>query len=196
MRRASSTPWIPGPEAARTAMVRWAWIASASEVARRLRAKGLAVRRQTLHRGIPAMPLPNPPPPRGIGMDEWARRKSQTDATLWVDHEHGALWEILPDTQPETAAAWLRAHPTVAIVPRDRATAFARGIAEGAPQAEPGADRWQLLRNLATAVERFFPRHRESPPAPAPPATSLDAAAEPATPSQEATRQQRWWQAI
>ncbi|MBX5467306.1 MAG: ISL3 family transposase, partial [Firmicutes bacterium] len=57
-------PHQRGTEAARTVMARWAWIASASEVARRLRAEGLAVRRQTLHRGIPAMPLPNPPPPR------------------------------------------------------------------------------------------------------------------------------------
>jgi len=183
-------------EAARTTMVRWALIASASEVARRLRAEGLAVSRQTLNRWIQAVPLPDPSAPRVIGIDEWARRKGQTYATILVDHEQGALWEILPDTRPETVAAWLRAHPTVEIVTRDRDTAFARGIADGAPQAEPGADRWHLLRHWATAVERFFPRHREPPPAPAPPAASPDAAAEPAAPSREATRQQRWWQAI
>ncbi|AEJ40226.1 transposase IS204/IS1001/IS1096/IS1165 family protein [Sulfobacillus acidophilus TPY] len=152
-------------------MVCWTLVTSASDAARQLQTTGFPVSRQTLNRWILAMPRPDPPAPRVIGLDEWARRKGQRYATIVVDHERGTILDILPDTRAETVAAWLRAHPTVAIVTRDRAVAFAHAIAEGVPQAQPVADRFHLFRNLADAVERFFPRH----PEPLPPSEPLAA---------------------
>ncbi|AEJ39616.1 transposase [Sulfobacillus acidophilus TPY] len=176
---------------AQQAMVCWTLVTSASDAARQLQTTGFPVSRQTLNRWILAMPLPDPPAPRVIGLDEWARRKGQRYATIVVDHERGTILDILPDTRAETVAAWLRAHPTVAIVTRDRAVAFAHAIAEGVPQAQPVADRFHLFRNLADAVERFFQRH----PEPLPPSEPL-AAPEAPTETPNPSRSQARWAAI
>ncbi len=60
----------------------------------------------------------------------------------------------------ETLAGWLRSHPEVKIVARDRSMEYARGISEGAPQATQVADRWHLLVNLREALQRLLDRIR------------------------------------
>ena len=60
----------------------------------------------------------------------------------------------------ETLAEWLRSHPEVKIVARDRSMEYARGISEGAPQATQVADRWHLLVNLREALQRLLDRIR------------------------------------
>ena len=55
-----------------------------------------------------------------------------------------------------TIAAWLKAHPTIEIVSRDRGKEYIEAIRQGAPNARPVADRWHLLVNFGDAVEQFF----------------------------------------
>jgi transposase len=100
------------------------------------------------------------PTPRVLGIDDWARRKGQTYGSILVDLEHHQVVDLLPDRTATTVATWLRGHPGVEIVSRDRAEAYAEGAALGAPQAIHVADRWHLLKNLGDALEEVLQQHR------------------------------------
>src|SRR5262249_44255539 len=98
-------------------------------------------------------------PPRVVGIDDWAWRQGRRYGTIVVDLERGDVVDLLPDREAATVAAWLKAHPGVEVVSRDRSAAYAQAAAEGASQAEQVADRWHLLTNLREAVERVLERH-------------------------------------
>jgi len=55
-------------------------------------------------------------------------------------------------------AAWLRAHPGVVILSRDRAGAYAEAAAQGAPNVLQVANRWHLLKNLSDSLSRVLER--------------------------------------
>ena len=76
------------------------------------------------------------------------------------DGETHAVIDLLPDRTAETVAAWLRAHPGIEVVTRDRSTEYARGVGLGAPDAVQVADRWHILVNLREALERMLGRLR------------------------------------
>jgi transposase len=85
---------------------------------------------------------------RVLGVDDWAFRRGRRYGSMLVDLEAAKVLDLLPDRQSETLAAWLKGHPGVEWVCRDRAMADAEGVRQGAPDAEQRVDRWQLLRNV------------------------------------------------
>ncbi len=124
--------------------------------ARLLKPLAMPTSPDTLLRLMHREPLPPFPPPRVLGVDDWAWLKGRTYGSLLVDLETHLVVDVLPDRTAPTLASWLRRHPSVEVVTRDRSTEYTRAIAEGAPHARQIADRWHLLHNGRQAVERWL----------------------------------------
>jgi transposase len=113
-----------------------------------------------------APPGPDPAP-RVIGVDEWAKRRGRSYGGIIVDLERHEVVDLLDDATAEDFSRWLKAHPGVEVISRDRGGAFAEGGRDGAPDAIQIADRFHLLKNLGDAVEDYLARiHRQLPPQP------------------------------
>ena len=119
---------------------------------------GLAVSPDTLLRRLRLASTEEVKAPRVIGVDDFAFRRGQRYGTLLVDLERRCPIDLLPDREAGTLRAWLKAHPGIEIVARDRSKTYASGITEGAPAAVQVADRWHLLKNLIKALEKLLKR--------------------------------------
>jgi transposase len=87
-------------------------------------------------------------------------RKGRTYGSIVVDLERHQPIDLLPDRTADTWEAWLKTHPGITIICRDRATPYAAGSTAGAPTATQVADRWHIVQNMRTAIEETLQQHR------------------------------------
>ena len=121
------------------------------------RLAGLPISPSTILRIIKRMNLQIQKVTSGIiGVDDWAFKKGNTYGTIIVDLQENKVVDLLCDRESETLCLWLKEHPEVEVVSRDRAGPYAKAAREGAPQAIQVADRFHLLMNLGDATKRMF----------------------------------------
>lgn len=96
-----------------------------------------------------------------LGVDDWAWKKHQNHGTILVNLDTHRVVDLLPDRNANSFSAWLQQHPEVAVISRDRCGLYAEGGVLGAPQAQQVADRFHLMMNLSSAVERVLEGHSQ-----------------------------------
>jgi transposase len=95
-------------------------------------------------------------PVQNLGVDDWAWRKGQEYGTILVNLDAHRVVDLLPDRAADSFSEWLRGHPEIVTISRDRCGIYAEGAALGAPQSQQIADRFHLVLNLSATMERVL----------------------------------------
>ena len=88
-----------------------------------------------------------------IGVDDWAYKKGQTYGTLICDGTTHKPIALLDGRDGSELKEWLKNNKHIKIVTRDRASAYAKAIAEVLPDAMQIADRFHLHQNILKAIK-------------------------------------------
>ncbi len=127
--------------------------------ARLAEAQGIPVSSDTLLRLVRATDVPERSTPEVLGVDDFALRKGVKYGTILLNLERQCLVDLLPDREKATVATWLKSHPGVKMVSRDRGGAYAEAAREAAPDAIQIADRFHLSQNAGEMVVRIMRRN-------------------------------------
>ncbi|MEM9005310.1 MAG: ISL3 family transposase [Cyanobacteria bacterium P01_F01_bin.86] len=117
---------------------------------------GFSICGSTLLNHLRKLPLPQCEIPEVLGVDDFAFRRGHNYGTILVDLERHQPIALLPDRKAETLANWLKEHPGVKILSRDRSKTYRSAMNDGAPEAIQVADRFHLIQNLTETLEKSF----------------------------------------
>lgn len=102
--------------------------------------------------------LPEPETGDVIGVDDFAYKKRNTYGTIIVNEKTHDPIALLDGRDGESLRNWLKNNKNVKVVTRDRASAYAKVIAEELPDAIQVADRFHLHQNLLEAIKKALNR--------------------------------------
>jgi len=114
---------------------------------------GISSSWMTVLRRIMDLPTPAAGSVVALGIDDFSFRRGRKFGTILVNLDQHQVIDLLDERSSKTAADWMRSHPEIDYVSRDRGKDYAQGAAEGAPQATQISDRFHLVKNLVEAIE-------------------------------------------
>lgn len=89
---------------------------------------------------------------KALGVDDWAYRKGVSYGTILVNMDTGKTVDILSGRDGIELKGWLKSHPGIQHVCRDRSSAYSAAVSETIPSALQVADRFHLVKNLSDSV--------------------------------------------
>ena len=92
----------------------------------------------------------------GIGVDDVANRKGITYLTAIYDLSDHHLIALLDGRDAKEFEEWLKSHPKIKTIARDRASAYATAINKVLPDCMQVADRFHLFKNLIEHLKTIF----------------------------------------
>ncbi|WPV66544.1 ISL3 family transposase [Chitinophaga sp. LS1] len=122
----------------------------------------IATSSSTFIRLIHKQKMPQNLETNAVGIDDWAYKKGQNYGTAIIDLNSRKIIDLLPDRESKTVEDWFKQRPYIKIVTRDRFARYAKGVSNGAPQADQIADRWHLIKNMGDALIKLLERTRQS----------------------------------
>src|SRR5258708_23837581 len=136
-------------------------LSASAEVIERLAPRlGMQVKAPTLLRYVRTVAPPPETAVRAVGMDDFALKRRESYGTILINLETGQPLHLLPDRTAEAVLPWLKRHPDIEVVSRDRAGAYADAVQRALPHATQVADRYHLVQNLREHLQRFLDRKR------------------------------------
>ena len=114
--------------------------------------------RTSILRRVMKLPTSETDKVQHLGVDDFSFRRGRTFGTVLVDLQRHQILDLLPDRQKDTAAAWMKTHPEITHVSRDRGSEYASAASAGAPQAMQVADRFHVAKTLSEAVQQLLAR--------------------------------------
>jgi hypothetical protein len=136
-------------------------LSASAEVNERLAPRlGMKVKASTLLRYLRMIPAPADRSVRVLGIDDFALKRGDCYGTILVNIETSTPLYLLPDRTAEAVLPWLKSHPEIEVVSRDRAGAYADAVKRALPHATQIADRYHLVQNLRDHLQQFLDRKR------------------------------------
>lgn len=93
-----------------------------------------------------------------VGVDDFAFKKRHNYGTIIVDNNTHKPAAILNGRDGESLRQWLKNNKHIKVITRDRASAYAKVIAEELPDVMQVADRFHLHQNLLEAIKKALNR--------------------------------------